>query len=52
MGEFCECGAEARLFYWDEQGSMMIPVLKCDGCGDVFDAHEDEWIKKGGGGVV
>ena len=37
--EICECGGQANFIKWDG----VIPILKCEKCGDTFDAHEDYW---------
>ena len=42
--EFCECGGEARVIGYTRSGNYRIPLLKCNRCGDVFEAHEDNWI--------
>lgn len=39
--ETCECNGDARLVRY-ENG---IAILKCDDCGDTFDAHEKFWRK-------
>jgi len=48
--EGCECGGTAKLIRWfDGNLNWRIPILKCDKCGDTFDAHEDSWVEKHGG---
>ena len=39
--EMCECGGEAVFTHFHNN----IPILKCNKCGDTFDAHESYWRK-------
>lgn len=37
--EFCECGGKAFIKKYNRD----IPILKCNRCGDEFEAHESKW---------
>ncbi len=43
--EGCECGGTAKFWKWDPENSS-IPLLKCNRCGDSFDADESVWREK------
>jgi len=38
--EICECGGQATVCYIDDISK--VPVLKCEGCGDKFEAWTED----------